>query len=978
MMIQVEQHYVPAAWNTTDVDYPALMCFHQLFEAQVEYTPDAIAVVFEDRCLTYRELNQRANQLAHQLRRHNVRPETLVAICMDRSLEIMVAILGVIKAGGAYVPLDPAYPAERLAFILNDTQARVLISQPHIATEHFNTSAQVIHLDPAWSAIAAEPEHNLACDTRPDNLAYAIYTSGSTGQAKGVLIPHRGLCNLGTVLALTLDAQPSDRILQFASFGFDASLWDIVMALLTGATLYITPPDARGPGLALTRLLREQRITIATLPPAVLAALSPEQVPDLHTIVSTGEACTNEIVARWQGLTGGRLRRFFNGYGPTETTVGATIGACVADGRRPAIGRPFANHQVYLLDRALNPVPFGEAGEIYVGGVGVARGYLNQPALTAEKFVPNPFGIVAGSRLYKTGDLARYRPDGTLEFVDRVDRQVKLHGYRIELGEIETILQQHPGVRESAVLLREDAPGTKRLVAYVTQRLDATSSEEQVEQWQTLSDETYRERSANLDPTLNFVGWNSSYDGLPLPEPAIRELVEHTAERILALKPRRMLEIGCGTGMLLFRIAPHCEEYWASDFSGEALRYLGQQLDRLEQNLEHVKLLHQAADRFDTLKPGSFDVVAINSVAQYFPSIEYLVQVLAGAVRVTKPGGRIFIGDVRNYDLLETFHALVQWHRAPSSAALHQLRQRIHKHQAQEEELVVAPDFFHTLQQHLPRIGHVEMQIKRGRFHNEFTQFRYDVVLHIESAPPPHAETATLDWSSQQLSIGRIEQILHEKQIDRLVVTGVPNPRLALPLQLLALLDSTPDTATVGELRAALEAEAARTGIEPEDLWALEQRLPYALGVMWSDSAQPATFDLVCERRATEQTPYFMSIQEPARERFQTWSKFANQPKPRQTNQQLVPELRRMAQERLPAHMVPSIVVLLDEMPHTVNGKIDRAALPAPELTRPELSGTFVAPRDTIELQLVQLWEEVLQLRPIGITDNFFDLGGHS
>jgi non-ribosomal peptide synthetase component F len=303
MMTEVEQQQVPASWNQTEAPYAAQMCVHQLFEAQVKHSPDAIALVFEDQRLTYRELNRRANQLAHRLRTHGVGAEVLVGICMDRSLEILVAILGVFKAGGAYVPLDPAYPAERLAFILNDTGAAVLISQPHIRAERFNSSAQLIQLDPGWASIDDEPENDPVCEISPDNLAYTIYTSGSTGQPKGVLIPHRGLCNLATVQALTLDVPPDSRILQFASFGFDASLWDILMALLTGATLCIAPPDARAPGLALTRLLREQRITIATLPPAVLAALSPDQVPDLHTIISTGEACTSEIVARWRGLT---------------------------------------------------------------------------------------------------------------------------------------------------------------------------------------------------------------------------------------------------------------------------------------------------------------------------------------------------------------------------------------------------------------------------------------------------------------------------------------------------------------------------------------------------------------------------------------------------------------------------------------------------------------------------------------------------
>jgi thioesterase domain-containing protein/ubiquinone/menaquinone biosynthesis C-methylase UbiE/acyl carrier protein len=632
---------------------------------------------------------------------------------------------------------------------------------------------------------------------------------------------------------------------------------------------------------------------------------------------------------------------------------------------------------VYLLDQSLNPVPFGEAGEVFVGGVGVARGYLNQPMLTAEKFLPDPFGSVGG-RLYRTGDLARYRVDGTLEFVDRVDRQIKLHGYRIELGEIETVLAQHPAVGESAVLVREDPPGTRRLVAYVTQRLDSNSVEEQVEQWRALSDETYRERSANHDPTLNFVGWNSSYDGLPLPEPAIRELVERTADRILALRPQRMLEIGCGTGMLLFRIAPHCAEYWAADFSGEALRYLQQQLDRPEWDLPQVRLLHRAADRFDGLEPGSFDVVALNSVAQYFPSIDYLVQVLEGAVRVTKPGGRVFIGDLRNHDLLTAFHTLVQWRRAPATATIGQLRQRINKHLAQEEELTVAPTFFQALQAHLPRIGHVEMQLKRGRFHNEFTQFRFDVVLHIESKPRHAGALLALDWQEQQLSLDAIERILSDAQPGRVVLTGVPNSRLMLPLRLLELIAAAPDRATVGDLRPAAQAAEEPPSVEPEDLWALEQRLPYSISVMWPEAGPSNTFDVAFERRDLSHGSVVMSNNKHAQERVQLWSSFANQPRPRQNRPQLGAELRRLAQERLPSHMVPSLFVVLDEMPHTINGKIDRAALPAPEFSRPDISGSFVGPRDTIELQLAQIWEEVLQIRPVGITDNFFDLGGHS
>jgi amino acid adenylation domain-containing protein len=464
-------------WNHTPTDFPKAVCLHQLFENQVERTPEAVAVVFEDEQLSYRELNRRANQLAHHLITLGVKPETLVGICVERSIEMIVGLLGILKAGGAYVPLDPAYPQARLAFMLEDAQVSVLLTQQpwlDILTEP--RPASIVCLDTDWQAICQQSEENPQSLASVNNLAYVIYTSGSTGRPKGVLIEHRGLCNLALAQSRCFGVNNDSRVLQFFSLNFDGSIWEIVMALASGAALYLGKREALLPGPPLLEQLREQAITTVTLPPSVLASLTVETLPSLQTIIVAGEACSAELVTRWRSG-----RRFFNAYGPTETTVCATIFECTEDGsqKSPPIGIPIANLQVYVLDAQLQLVPIGVPGELYVGGRGLARGYLNRPALTAEKFIPNPFGGgTPKTRLYKTGDLVRYLPDGNLEFLGRIDHQVKIRGFRIELGEIEALLSQHPSVQETAVIVREDRPGDKRLVAYVVQTEEVYQTEE--------------------------------------------------------------------------------------------------------------------------------------------------------------------------------------------------------------------------------------------------------------------------------------------------------------------------------------------------------------------------------------------------------------------------------------------------------------------------------------------------------------------
>ena len=487
ILIAAESQQLLFEWNHTQKDHPSDKFIHQLFEAQANKTPEAIAIVYQDEQLTYQELNHRSNQLAHYLQKLGVAPEVLVGICVERSPQMLVGILGILKAGGAYLPLDPAYPPERLSFMQEDAQVSVLLTEQNcrdaiccVSTQNPEPKIQnpkIVCLDCDWKIIDQQNPENPNSGVTSTNLAYVIYTSGSTGKPKGVLVQHQGLCNLAQAQIQTFDLKPEHRILQFASLSFDASIFEIVMALGVGATLYLVPESARL-GTELISYLQQHAITHATLPPAVLKTLPPKELPALQTLISAGEACLPEIVAVWADG-----RRFFNAYGLTETTVWSTF-AEVKDSSAISIGRAIANTQIYVLDANLQPVPVGIPGELHIGGVGLARGYLNRPDLTAEKFIPNPFTkaevksmenllhtlpftLHPSERLYKTGDLVRYFPNGNLEFLGRLDYQVKIRGYRIELGEIESLLSQHPEVKEAVVVAPEDEPGNQRLVAYV-------------------------------------------------------------------------------------------------------------------------------------------------------------------------------------------------------------------------------------------------------------------------------------------------------------------------------------------------------------------------------------------------------------------------------------------------------------------------------------------------------------------------------
>ena len=470
LLSAAQQHQLLVEWNNTQTDYPNQTCIHQLFEAQVERTPNAVAVVFENEQLTYQQLNYRANQLAHHLQKLGVEPEMLVGICVERSLEMIVGLLGILKAGGAYLPLDPSYPQDRLAFMLEDAQVSVLLTQQNLVAGFSEYKAQRLCLDTDWEVIAQESEEKPVIRVTADNLAYTIYTSGSTGKPKGVLVTHQNLVH-STSARISYYSEPVTSFFLLSSFAFDSSIAGIFWTLCQGGILVLPPANFQQELLHLTKLIAQHHVShLLSLPSLynlILEQAEPQQLTCLRSVIVAGEPCSRDLVERHTKLLG--HTSLFNEYGPTEGTVWSSVYHCQSSGLRTQvpIGRPIANMQIYLLDKYLNPVPIGVVGELHIGGAGIARGYLNRPELTKDKFIPNPFSNEPGTRLYKTGDLARYLPDGNIEFLGRIDNQVKIRGFRIEVGEVESTLSQYPTVQQCVVTARVDCGSDKRLVAYI-------------------------------------------------------------------------------------------------------------------------------------------------------------------------------------------------------------------------------------------------------------------------------------------------------------------------------------------------------------------------------------------------------------------------------------------------------------------------------------------------------------------------------
>ncbi|WP_163230234.1 non-ribosomal peptide synthetase [Caulobacter rhizosphaerae] len=957
-------------WNATASDYPRDRPVHALFSEQAGRAPQATALALGEATMSYGELEARSNQLAWHLKARGVGPEVVVGLCLERSFEMVVGLLAILKAGGAYLPLDPDYPAERLRFMLDDAGAMVVVTTQAIADGLPAYGVLPVLLDEEAQAIAARPDQAPPPAAGPLNLAYVIYTSGSTGSPKGVGTVHRNIARL-VLGADYADLARERTLLLISPLTFDAATFELWGALLHGARLVLQPPGPIDIG-QLRQVMTTQGVDLPLLTTGLLHRVVEEDISILGGVrqVLTGGDALSPSHARQivEAIGPGRL---INGYGPTEGTTYSTVHAVgeLTTATVP-IGRPIANTQVYVLDGELGLAPIGVAGELYIAGDGLARGYLGRPGLTAERFVANPYGP-AGSRLYRTGDLVRWRQGGELEFLGRLDHQVKVRGHRIELGEVEAVLLEQPGVAQAVAVVREDAPGDKRLVAYVVaeaQGLKAAHAqayeearEENVEQWETLFDDAYGASETAAAPS--FRGWNSSYTGAAIPLEQMREWRDQTLERIQDLEPGAILEIGCGVGLLLEHLAAG-RDYTGTDISAAALGGLQRWLDE-QPALSHVRLLRREATQFEGWEAGAFDTVVLNSIIQYFPDGEYLLSVLSQALDLVGPQGQVFVGDVRQLDLIKAFHASVQLDKAPAGLSVGRLKARVARAMAQDKELLVAPGFFEAAREQLG-VGQVRALLKRGRYVNELTGYRYDVILSRQE----QARYAAVELEGDDQALERLDEQLAQHRPARVRVRGVANHRLAQDAAAARLMETMEENASVAQLREALKAHPAR-GQDPEAFWALAQARGYQAQISWSGGGE-GRFDVELVDPGQVQTPLDLPA-EPAG----AWSEHVNDPLLGQLTQQLGARLREALKAKVPDYMTPSAILALDQLPLTANGKVDRQALPAPE-ERPELIGDYVVPSTPLEEALAAIWAETLRLDRVGAQDNFFDLGGHS
>ena len=1011
--------FIPLDSDKKDVVYghcdadPSNYCFplvHQAIEAITDNNPDKTALVFDRDHISYIYLEEKANKLSHFLINEGLKQGDYVGVCLERSIDLFVSLLAILKSGAAYLPLEPTLPKSRLEFMIEDAKPSIILSTSLVKLKS-NIQHECILLDKQKDAINASPKTRSSITIPADNPIYIIYTSGSTGNPKGVINTHAGVANRLHWHSSYFKFDKEEIVLHKTPFSFDVSGWEFYASLMSGGKTVIAKPELHKDSHYISNTIIREGITSLHFVPSMLdMMLLDQQIQDwvsIKNIFCSGEALMPMTVNKAYQLLNladnshRPKTEIYNLYGPTEAAIDVSVWRCDPDVNyfdKVLIGQAIDNVELYVLDNNHNICPFSVVGELYISGVQLAKSYINNPDLTQEKFITWQPKISKGNlptkRLYATGDLVRRLSSGDLEYLGRKDDQVKIRGFRIELGEIENAILKNNLVSEVVVL--PDSTHNQ-LIAFVNANDDAlkksckNSENDQVNSWKDVFEDTY---SSSDDEGFNLSGWNSSYTGEEYSSLVMENWVDSTVARILDLNPKNIYEIGCGTGLLLYKLYNQCDHYIGVDLSRFSIDKIKETV--IEKDIHNVSVSVADAMDLPVIDEKSIDTIVINSTVQYFPSIEYLVDVISNSITLLKSKGKIFLGDIINYDLLNVFYCDITLQNESGELDVSELITDIENKVTYESELAISPSVIKSLKFISSRIERILVNKKRGKSDSEMTNFRYDVVIEVsdvkevcEQKEPYQSQTKTnaveiINWNSNHHDISWLTSTIEMVESTSICIRDIPNKRLnnkAGIYHLQNFIDST-EQSDIDDFIKYHENNTLSESlcIEPEDVfYLLEQKLKisvYTYEVVWSQDKK--TMDVYLWNRDNSTCDWKNTEAVSTRQAFMDFAKSrVSDPLRSYADKFFFNEIKACISDQLPEYMLPNIFSRVLSLPRTHSGKINRRELLNQNI-RLVSNETYEDPEGDVETSVASTWQDLLQVPKVGRKDNFFDLGGHS
>ena len=953
------------------------MTILDLIEEQIHKDPSKKIISFDKRDLNYKQLKEEYEKIASYLHQSGIKRGDIVGLCVNRSIEMVIALLAILKCGAIYLPIDPSFPAKRIELILDDSNCHFLVSESGLYEKFNSYNGKLIDIN--------RYEINNNYNTAPDinvgdnDIAYIIYTSGSTGVPKGVQIAHSSLLNLLISVKDLIGINDNDSFLAISTLSFDISLVELLLPLISRARLVIAMNEEVRDGYALLNILRD-KITIFQATPATWKMLNDSGWTEkLHIkAISTGEALPRDLADKIIP----KVKFLWNMYGPTETTIFSS-GSQVDDNGIIHLGKPINDTQFYIVDKHNQLCAPGVTGELLIGGAGLSVGYLNNDKLTDEKFISNPFDKSGQSKVYRTGDLVRLTFDKKIEYLGRIDNQVKIRGYRIELGEIETEIKKNNFINDCVAVVKEFDRGDKRIIAFfipngISNKNINDDQELHVERWKDSYDNMYVNAFANLremENTKPEIGYlvvkqfenNSDF------RDQFKVWIDETTKRIRELKPDRVLEIGCGGGDILKRIMDECSFYCATDLSPRVIEYLENELNKIENTNGKIKLYTLPADADIPYKAGSFNTVIMNSVVAYFPNEIYLINVIKKLISKLDDNGSFFVGDVQSFSLMKNQYIFEQLSRIPKSTSIGDFKQIISNRLRTTPEFFVDPDYFYSLTEKVNRINRVEVKLMRGSINNDPTVYHYDVILYTKSKIVSK-NLMTLNWESPDKSLKEITAKLKNLKPEILHVQDIPNKRIQNRRDVESAIENAQDDLLVSDIVAS--ANSVNNEIDPEEIWKLEDELEYRIDLILPPKSDQTKFDAVFIRRNIDDNITYPLLN--PKETFKSIGSYCNKPFLKLSDENLIEKIRQDLHTKLPEYMRPAHYIQVESFPLTPSGKIDRKTLGLYEVNKATIKTKSSKPVTSSEKLISGIWENILGLSEIGIDDNFFELGGHS